>query len=242
MSPLLDVIRTELQGRANPERAAQMQRYMKSVMPYHGVALPVVRDLCRVAFAGLRFESRESWERAVLEIWEGALFREEWYAALTLAGHRSGARFRTPESLLLFERLIVEGAWWDVVDDVATHRIGPLMRAYPTPIKLAMRTWARGPDVWKQRAAMICQVGLKKAADTELLLECIEPSIHSKEFFLRKAIGWALREHAKTFPDVVVAYVKAREADLSSLSKREAIRHLGDVTWVRPPRPTEQVG
>jgi 3-methyladenine DNA glycosylase AlkD len=223
---LLKTLRAALEAGADAQRAEKMGAYMKWTMPYHGVAMPEVRALCRDTFAELEFDSFDAWQSQVRALWEGAKFREERYCALALCGHRSAKAFQTPEALPLYEQLIVEGAWWDLVDEVAAHRVGGLLKAHPKPIRAAMLAWSKSDDLWKRRTSIICQVRLKERADFELLATCIAPSIGSKEFFLRKAIGWSLREFAKTDPKPVVGYVRAHEDRLSGLSKREALRGI----------------
>jgi 3-methyladenine DNA glycosylase AlkD len=129
------------------------------------------------------------------------------------------------EALEMYEEMIVAGAWWDLVDTLATKRLGELMRREPRKMRKAMRAWSRSPDLWKRRSAILCQNSFKKDTDVEFLYACIEPSIASKEFFLRKAIGWALRQYAWTDPDEVVRYVKVNEKRLSSLSRSEALKN-----------------
>lgn len=222
---LLDSLRSEFRRIADPRKAPMMQRYMKSSLPYHGVTVPGVRAVCRSVFKELTFPDTKAWENAVLELWTGAHFREELYAAVALTGIRAAGSFQAPEALPLYERLIVEGAWWDIVDDIAIHRLAPLVQSHPAPIERAMRAWSRQENLWKRRASIICQVGLKRDTDLKLLYDCIEPSIGSDEFFLRKAIGWALRQYAWTDPREVLRYVRARRQDLSPLSKREALKN-----------------
>jgi 3-methyladenine DNA glycosylase AlkD len=199
---------------------------MKSAMPYHGVAATEQRRIFREAFAGASFDTAEAWRETVLHLWRGAEFREERYAALHLAGDRRAARFQTPDALPLYEELIVTGAWWDVVDDVATHRLPVLVRRFPEAVKPVMRAWSRGGDVWKRRASILCQLPLKRETDLALLYDCIAPSLGAREFWLRKAIGWALRQYARTDPGEVRRYVAEHAAELSPLSKREALKAL----------------
>jgi 3-methyladenine DNA glycosylase AlkD len=89
-----------------------------------------------------------------------------------------------------------------------------------------MRAWSRSEDVWKRRTSILCQLGFKKDTDLKLLYGCIEPSLGSKEFFLRKAIGWALRQYAWTNPEEVRRYVRNNTARLSPLSRREAMKNI----------------
>src|SRR5262249_22629653 len=142
-------------------------------------------------------------------------------------GHRRALPLQRLAVVPVYEEMIVTGAWWDFVDDIAARRLGPLLREYPRPMKALLRRWSRGPDMWKARARILAQLTFKGATDRDLLYACIEASLGSREFFLRKAIGWALREFAKTEPAEVVRYVRAHDAALSGLSKREALKNVG---------------
>ena len=122
--------------------------------------------------------------------------------------------------------MITSGAWWDYVDEIASNRIGPLLEAFPKPMKKSMRAWSTSEDMWKRRVSILCQLDFGAKTDVELLYACITPSIASKEFFLRKAIGWALRQYARTDPAAVKRFVRAHDKQLSGLSKREALKHV----------------
>jgi 3-methyladenine DNA glycosylase AlkD len=223
---LLAILRRELRRVSDPAKAPAMQAYMKSAMPYHGVSAPALRDVCRRVFAGYNLSDPARWRRDALALWRQARYREERYGAIALTGDRRAAPFQTLETLPMYEEMIVTGAWWDYVDDVATHRLGLLLRRYPSRMKRVMRAWSRSPDMWKRRSAILCQITFKADTDLELLYACIEPSLPSREFFLRKAIGWALRQYAWTDPREVVRYVRAHRAALSPLSRREALRNV----------------
>jgi 3-methyladenine DNA glycosylase AlkD len=225
VSPLLHQLRARLARVADPQKAPGMQAYMKSAMPYHGVPSPTLKAVARALFADVPLPSVDLWRRHVLELWRGASFREERYAALILAADRRARSFQTPELLPLHEELVVTGAWWDYVDEVASHLIGPILLAHPAEMAPAMRSWSQSEDLWKRRASIISQLRFKSQTDLELLYDCIGPSIGSREFFLRKAIGWALRECAKTDPEAIRRYVAENRA-LSGLSMREALRQI----------------
>ena len=127
----------------------------------------------------------------------------------------------------MYEEMIVTGAWWDYVDVIAIHRIGEyLLRDYPSRMKKTMRRWSAGEDLWKRRTSILCQITFKSDTDLDLLYDCIRPSLASREFFLRKAIGWALRQYAWTNPKEVKRYVREHEDELSGLSKREALKNV----------------
>jgi len=222
---LLSRLRRALREVADPRKAPVMQAYMKSAMPYHGVPTPALRRVCKTMFTGVVPQTAAAWRSLVLGLWRKARYREERYAALYLAGHPSARAFQTPSSLKLYEELIVTGAWWDYVDDIASHRLGTLLRAHPSFMRPRMLAWSRSRDLWKRRAAILCQLGFRERTDTALLYACIEPSLASREFFLRKAIGWALRQLAWTDPAEVKRYVRVNRARLSSLSVREALKN-----------------
>jgi 3-methyladenine DNA glycosylase AlkD len=223
---LLLLARRELRVVADSRRAAGAQAYMKSVMPYHGVTAPLLRAACKKIFAEIKLPTRDVWRDHVLSLWRGAKFREERYVAVALTGHKLAKPFQTPAAMPLYEEIIVTGAWWDYVDDVASHRVGPILRDYPAPMKKKMLAWSKSPSMWKRRTSIICQLGFKQQTDLDLLYACIEPSLDSKEFFLRKAIGWALRQYAWIDPAEAKRYVRKNRARLSGLSIREALKNV----------------
>jgi 3-methyladenine DNA glycosylase AlkD len=227
---LIDAIVMSLEAQANPDKAEQQQRYMKSSIPFYGVTVPEVRRITKAAMRDHPVSSREDFESTVRALWDNVRRREEWYAALTIATAPRHRRFIDARSLPLFRHLIESGAWWDVVDDVATHLVSPLVvssRASGShEISNWMRKWAHEDNIWIARTAVLCQVGAKTDLDSRLLADVIEPNLASKEFFLRKAIGWALRDYARTDPDWVRRYVEDHRGALSGLSIREASKHL----------------
>jgi 3-methyladenine DNA glycosylase AlkD len=222
---LLASLRAKLIAASDGDRAAQQQAYMKSEMPYHGVTAPKVGAICKEIFAPLSFPKQRDWEKEVRAIWDGAKFREERYCAIALTGIKQARPFQTPDAMPLYEKMIVEGAWWDLVDDIATNHVGPIFRAYPKVMRPMMLRWSKDAHMWKARTSILVQCRSREETDAEFLYACIEPSIASKEFFLRKAIGWALREYAHFDMAEVKRYVKKNASRLSGLSKREALKH-----------------
>jgi 3-methyladenine DNA glycosylase AlkD len=219
-------VRVEFVKAADVKKAPQMQAYMKSVMPYHGVPAPGVKKICKEVFHKLEFSTHQRWKEAVLAIWHGAKFREERYAAIHLCAHKSAREFQRPEALALYEELIVTGAWWDFVDTLASHSVGDILAKHPKATKRKMLSWSKDSNLWKRRTSIICQLGFKKETDLELLYSCIEPSLGFKEFFLQKAIGWALRQYAWTDPKETLRYVEKNRAKLAPLSRREALKNI----------------
>jgi 3-methyladenine DNA glycosylase AlkD len=223
---LTSAIRRALAEQADPARAAGAQAYMKSAMPYRGVSSPVLKRLYRELFAAHPLKSRAEWRAVTLQLWRGASYREERYAAIGLVDARAYAAYRTLAAVPMLEEMIVTGAWWDYVDPLATHPLGDVLVAHPERMPEMMRRWAGGSDMWKRRASILCQIRRKRETDLRLLYDCIEPNLADREFFIRKAIGWALRQYAWTDPREVARYVKANRERLSPLSVREALKNI----------------
>jgi len=224
---LAETLHERLKEVADPARAPAMQAYMKSEMPCLGVSTAPMRQVCRRVFAGLTWLDSAAWRADVLTIWRGAESREHRYAAIELTGVRAARAFHRIDALPMYEEMVVGGAWWDYVDAIATQRLWAILQNDREPMKEWMLAWSRDPNMWKRRSAILCQVRAKAATDLDLLYACIAPSMDSNEFFLRKAIGWALREYGWTDPAEVRRYVAANETRLSPLSRREALKNIG---------------
>lgn len=203
-----------------------MQTYMKSEMPYLGIQTPEHRRICRAVFRAHRLDSFESWRDTVMTLWREARYREERYAAIALAGHSSYRDFRTLRTLPLYKEMITTGAWWDYVDAIATRQLGDILRKSPKQMSAILRKWATDDNIWLRRSAILAQLNFKSETDLTLLYDCFRPSLQRPEFFLRKAIGWALRQYARTNPQAVAQYVQNYRAQLSTLTIREALKHL----------------
>jgi 3-methyladenine DNA glycosylase AlkD len=222
---LVSDVRAALTGVADPAKAGPMQAYMKSAMPYLGVQAPRRRAAIKTAAAQWQPASFEDWEQGVWAVFDGAEHREERYAALDLALLRRFTGYRDARAMALLRRLAVAGAWWDVVDGAAPIARDALA-ADPAVVAPLLRAWARDDDLWVRRVAVISQLQRKADTDRTLLADVLEPNLARPEFFLRKAVGWALRDLSRTDPDWVRAYVAAHPG-LSPLSRREALKHLG---------------
>ena len=139
---------------------------------------------------------------------------------------QSARPLQSPKLLPLYQEMIVTGAWWDHVDAVA-HRVGRLLLAYPADVRPLLLSWSTAPDRWLRRVAVIAQLGAGERTDRELLTAVVDANAGDPDFFLRKAIGWALRDYARADPDWVLSFVATRTGTLSPLSRREATRRLG---------------
>jgi 3-methyladenine DNA glycosylase AlkD len=227
---LIESLRAAFAAHADPAKAGAMQAYMKSALPFYGIPAPPRRQLTVAAAKAHPAAGSAALLAIMRALWRGARYREERYAAIELprstAAHRKLVNL---ELLPLLEEMLVDGAWWDFCDDISGNALQSLLERHPAEIKPLLRRWARGDRMWLRRAAMLCQRGLKPAAfDAPLLYDCILPSIGSGrfagEFFIRKGIGWALRERSYAAPDEVTAFCREYAADLSPLTRREALR------------------
>ena len=220
---VLSAIRGALREHADPARGAGAQAYMKSAMPCLGVRVPEVRRIAAAAAAGTPFASPGQLRGTVLELWRNAAAREERYAAIDLTADplAAGDMMMLP----VYEEMIRSGAWWDFVDPVAA-RLCALLQANRAEMSAVLLGWSTDPDFWMRRAAILSQLKAKAATDSGLLARIIETNLEDPEFFIRKAIGWALREYSKTAPGWVAAFVAEHAATLSPLSRREALRRL----------------
>lgn len=216
---LADTIRAALATAADPERAVGQQAYMKSAMPFYGVPVPEVRRIARTAAKGVT--DAAALRATARELWDEASRREERYAAMALLALRSVPA--DSELIPLVEHMVRTGQWWDVTDELA-HRLADAHDARPGETAALVRTWSTDDDFWIRRIAILSQLGRRDRVDRDLLAEVIAPNIADREFFIRKAIGWALREFARVDPDWVRAYVEGHP--LSPLSTREALKHL----------------
>jgi 3-methyladenine DNA glycosylase AlkD len=220
---LVRFVRKELRAAADPPQAVVMARYMKTTTPFLGVQQPARKPIYREMKRRFSPANRREYEAAVLALW-GLPHREEKYAAIELA--RQHVDSITLDSLPLYERMIREGAWWDLVDDPAAHLVGRVLLAERRPAKRILDRWIDDPDLWIRRTAILAQLRHKDQADAACLFRYCLRRAHETEFFIRKAIGWALRQYSYTDPDAVKTFLLKNRERLSGLSYREGAKRL----------------
>ncbi|MGO9452642.1 MAG: DNA alkylation repair protein [Candidatus Binataceae bacterium] len=218
------LVQSRLKELADPARARAMAAYMKTDRPFYGVPTPERAPIVKELQTRFVPDSRTAYERAVLSLWK-LPHREERYLAIAYA--RSQPRFVTIESIPLYERMIREGAWWDFVDEIAVHLAGDVLLANRAEMRPIVERWIDDSDMWIRRSALIAQTRHKAATDRELLFDYCLRRAAEKDFFIRKAIGWALREYSKTNPAAVKSFLKKHRSRLSPLSFKEGSKHLG---------------
>lgn len=238
---LIETLRASFAAHANPALAGPMQAYMKSALPFLGIAAPLRRRLTAAAVKAHPAPNTSALVGCMRELWRSARCREERYAAVELPRlGRVHTKLVNLELLPLVQEMIVEAAWWDLVDDLSGNLLARLLERHPRELKPLLRQWARGNDLWLRRAAMLAQRSLPPASfDAVLFYETVLPSIgegrFADQFFIRKGIGWALRERSYAAPDEVAAFCREYAAQLSPLTRREALRRIDPPRQQRSP-------
>jgi 3-methyladenine DNA glycosylase AlkD len=209
-------------SQADPARALQMQAYMKDRFPFYGIPSSARRELALPFLKTVRKQSPAIPESLIREMWNRP--QREWqYIAIDLLQkyHKQAG----PESLELYEFLITTHAWWDTVDLIAGWLVGSLFERHPELVADTTQRWMDSGNLWLRRTVLLYPLKYKDRIDWPLLQAHILELAPENEFFIRKAIGWILREYSKTAPDRVRTFVAAHP-ELSGLSQREALKWL----------------
>jgi len=201
--------------------AEPMAKYMKNHFKYLGLKSPIRRELQKQFFKTEELPEAIDVEAIVLELWMKPE-REYQYFAMDLLDKMKNKLPK--ESISLYEKLVTTKSWWDTVDMIAAKLIGNHISKNPELISLT-KQWATHEDMWLRRTALLYQLKYKDQTNTKILSKYIEQNTGSNEFFINKAIGWALREYSKTNPQYVFDFIDSHP-ELSNLSKREALKRI----------------
>jgi 3-methyladenine DNA glycosylase AlkD len=218
--PYLQPLIGRYEENRDPVRASRMRKYMKDRFDYFGIGTPERRALTT---AHLREYGLPEWTRMhpiARSLWE-MNERECQYTAIDLLSRMK--KKLGPQDLPLLEYLIGTKSWWDTVDGVAGWLAGELFKRHPDLILPTTRKWMASGNLWLQRSCLLFQMKYKEKTDLDLLFGFIDRLSDHNSFWIRKAIGWSLREYSKTDPRAVSSYVIAHPG-LSGLSKREALK------------------
>ena len=205
----------------NEEQAGPMKAYMKNHFPFLGIKSPLRKQLLKEQFAEYALPDPEQLFEEVWKLYDQPE-REYQYAAIALLEKMK--KYLTIEDLPALRQLIETKSWWDSVDSIAPKSVGDVVKLDREYGEKVMREWSKSENTWTNRSAILHQLKFKQEMNTELLFEIIQQHSGSTEFFIQKAIGWVLREYAKTNPDLVKKFVS--EHPLKPLSKREALKHF----------------
>lgn len=199
---------------ANAEKAAGMKAYMKHHFAFFGIPSTERRKVCKEQMKQNKLHDEKELETVVKELWKLPEREFQYFAIELLAFYKTLWKVSI---IRLFEFCITNKSWWDTVDIIASECTGPYFKLFPQQVPIVTPSWNSSSDIWLQRSSLLFQKNYKKNVDTVLLTQYIIKLSSSKEFFVQKAIGWVLREYAKTNKEWVEAFVK--EHALAPLSK-----------------------
>lgn len=220
---LFSQLQQQFAQHADPERAAQKQAYMKSTMPFWGLVKPAIKTIAQPIITAYKPATNEEYRSAVDHLFANATHREEWYAAILYA--RAHKKYISADNCDLFISIVLKTQWWDIVDETAVHLVGKSLCAHPH-LASRLKNWIHHENMWVRRTALLTQLQYKKDTDFQLLAQLITCVHHEKEFFIRKAIGWVLREYSKTNPKAVADFISLHKNTLSQLSIREGSKYI----------------
>jgi len=206
---------------AHAENAAGAKAYMRNQFEYFGIKAATRQSISK-DYMKAELPAFTELEIIVKELWQ-LPEREYQYFAIDLIAVMK--KHWTTDTVVLIEFVLINKSWWDTVDHAASDLTGPYFKLFPQQINKITGNWNRSANFWLQRSSIMFQKKYKKETDTVLLHKYILRHTHSKEFFIQKAIGWALREYSKTDPIWVKKFVKQNK--LAPLSKREALKRIG---------------
>ncbi len=218
---LVEHLRVGFDRHADPVRARSAAAYMRDQFEFYGIAAPTQRQIAREATAGLPPPSESELAKLAEACWSQPEREWQYFACGYLRKHVGRA---SPGLIDLARTLVTTKSWCDTVDSLASHTVGPLVRTHPELVA-TMDRWVSDENIWLARTAILHQLSAKQHTDPARLFRYCEIRATEKEFFLRKAIGWALREYSKTDGAAVRAFVVGH-AELSGLSRTEALRWL----------------
>ncbi|WP_071393197.1 DNA alkylation repair protein [Bacillus tuaregi] len=221
MNEMMAMIKFHFEHNRNEQNAEPMKKYMKDLFPFLGIKTPERTKLTKQFYQQSGILKQEFQHDFVLWLWEQPE-REYQYAAIDYISR--SLKKLVKEDLPFFEKLITTKSWWDTVDMLAQKPVGTIAAQYPEVIKETIDAWAFGDQLWLRRTAILFQLKYKEKTDEELLYRYIEQNKDSKEFFIQKAIGWALREYSKTNRESVKAFIEGHT--LAPLSVREGSKYL----------------
>jgi 3-methyladenine DNA glycosylase AlkD len=226
-TPLADEIMDRLsrafENARDPDRAAPMAAYMRDQFPFLGIPSPAQKALTREVLTGLGRPNETDLAAVAQACWQRPEREYQYFACAWLRRH---ARTCGEGFIDTARYLVVTRSWWDTVDALAAHLVGPLVAQHPRLVEVT-DGWLVDDDRWLVRTAILHQLTFKEATDaTRLFRYCTVQAGHL-DFFVRKAIGWALREYAKSDPAAVRTFVAAHHSRLAALSVREALKNLG---------------
>lgn len=218
----VNTLELAFQKHSNPENAFAMSKYMKNKFPFFGLKTEERRKVFKEIWKQNKNEVAENARKIALELYSKPQ-REFHYCSIEILIKQLKGNYKK-DDIQLIEKLIVTNTWWDSVDTIAKYILGKYLLEFPMETKNVIARFSKSENMWLNRSAILFQLNYKQKTDFEILkAECNNHKM-SKEFFIQKAIGWALREYAKSNPDAVKEFVS--KANLKPLSTKEALKNI----------------
>ncbi len=218
----IHALETAFQENSNPENANAMSKYMKNKFPFFGIKTTERRNILKAIWKQNQEEVRVNARAICLTLFEKQQ-REFHYCGIEIIIKELYQKYHK-DDITFIEKLITTHSWWDSVDTIAKYILGEYLREFPQNIPAVISRFSNTDSMWLNRSAILFQLGYKEKTDFELLKSICNQHQSSAEFFIQKAIGWALREYAKTNPEAVKYYVVVN--NLKPLSRKEALKNL----------------
>lgn len=222
MSDKLEFVTKLFEANRNETESGPMKKYMKDHFSFLGIKAPIRKELEKEFFKETGIVKEPFDQEFIIELWKKDE-REYQYTALTYI--EKMLKKLQKDDLALMERLVLEKSWWDTVDAIAAKPVGRIAEMYPEVIEETIDGWAVNENMWLRRTAILFQLKYKEKTDEDRLYRYIRNNSYSNQFFIQKAIGWALREYSKTDPASVRRFIN--ENTLAPLSVREGSKYVG---------------
>jgi 3-methyladenine DNA glycosylase AlkD len=213
---------TQMYQARNPEEAIPMEKYMKNKFLYLGIKTELRRTILKKKLVQYPDEIKQNFRTIALELFQEE-YREFHQCAIDIVLANIKKKWQITDQFFI-EQLLLQHSWWDSVDTLAKYGIGGYLKQFPSEKYELIERFSNSNNLWLKRTAIIFQLGYKLDTDFELLkAECLK-NIDSKEFFIQKAIGWALRDYASVNPQGVLKFVQNNP--FKPLSVKEALRKI----------------
>jgi len=219
MIEYVNKLRSAYELQANPERAAKKNAYMRNLFPHFGLVAPEQHELLKSFLREHSMPDKSDLPKLIDLLWAQPEREFQHFGQELLAKYSKKV---DKGFISVYEFMIVNKSWWDSIDMIASHLVGTHLKRFPELIPVYTEKWMASGNFWLQRTALLFQLKYKKDTEVDLMFDLIKRLAREKEFFIRKAIGWILREYSKTDPGTVIRFVENNK--LSHLSKTEALK------------------
>lgn len=219
MNGFIKALREKYQAQACPENARQMKAYMRNQYDFFGLKAEKQRETNKIFLKEAGLPAVADLTELIHQLWEQPEREMQFFGMMLLDKYKNKV---DEDFISVYEFIISNKSWWDTVDYIAATLVGAHFKRFPHQIPVYTEKWLNSGNMWLQRSALLFQLKYRNTTDTKLMFSLIEQLSGEKDFFIRKAIGWALRQYSKYNPEVVVAFVETH--NLSGLSQREALK------------------